>query len=105
VKKAKGLFRCVDPAIDFLKKPLQRPLENALAKLPDGLDNSYEQVFQQTDPQYLELLKTALQWSILGGRKPTVAEIMDDYSCAYAQDDGSDVNPYDQLEDPTIPVK
>lgn len=99
VKKAQGLFRCVDPAIDFLKKPWRRPLEQALENLPDGLTNSYQQIFQQTDPQYLDLLKTALHWCILGKRKPTVAEIMDDYSHAYEQDDGSDVNPYDQLED------
>ena len=103
VKKAKGLFRCVDPAIEFLKKPLQRPLEKALERLPDGLDNSYQQILRQTDPEYLELLKTALHWSILGERKPTIAEIMDDYSRAYAQDEGSDVNPYDELEDPTVP--
>ena len=103
VKKAKGLFRCVDPAIEFLKKPLQRPLEKALEKLPDGLDNSYQQILRQTGPEYLELLKTALHWSLLGVRKPTIAEIMDDYSCAYAQDEGSDVNPYDELEDPTLP--
>ena len=103
VKKAKGLFRCVDPAIEFLKKPLQRPLEKALERLPDGLDNSYQQLLRQTDPEYLELLKTALHWSILGARKPTIAEIMDDYSRAYAQDEGSDVNPYDELEDPTLP--
>ena len=101
VKKAKGLFRCVEPAIEFLKKPLQRPLERALEKLPDGLDNSYHQIFRQTDPEYLDLLKTALHWSILGQRKPTIAEIMDDYSCAYEQAEGSDENPYDDLDNPT----
>ena len=99
VKKAQGLFRCVDPAIDFLKKPWKRPLDRALENLPDGLTNSYQQIFRQTDPQYLDLLKTSLHWCILGKRRPTVAEIMDDYSCAYEQADGSDVNPYDQLED------
>ena len=104
VKKAKGLFRCVDPAIDFLKKPLKRPLDQALAKLPDGLNNSYQQIFRQTDPQYLDLLKTALHWCILGKRKPTIAEVMDDYSCAYEQDDGSDINPYDDMNDPAIPT-
>ena len=103
VRKAKGLFRCVDPAVEFLKKPLQRPLERALERLPDGLDNSYQQILRQTDPEYLELLKIALHWSILGQRKPTIAEIMDDYSRAYEQAEGSDENPYDDLEDPTKP--
>ncbi|KAL9034560.1 MAG: hypothetical protein Q9214_006992, partial [Letrouitia sp. 1 TL-2023] len=103
VKKAKGLFRCVDPAIEFLKKPLQRPLERALERLPDGLDNSYQQILSQTDPEYLELLKTSLRWSILCKRSPTVAEVMDDYSRAYTQEEGSDTNPYDDLEDPSKP--
>ena len=103
VKKAKGLFRCVEPAIEFLKKPLQRPLAKALEKLPDGLDNSYQQILRQTDPDYLALLKTALHWSILGQRKPTIAEIMDDYSCAYEQAEGSDENPYDDLDNSTKP--
>ena len=101
VKKAQGLFRCVDPAIDFLKRPWKRPLEQALEKLPDGLTNSYQQIFRQTDPQYLDLLKTALHWCILGKRKPTIAEVMDDYTCTYEQEDGSDINPYDLLLDPT----
>ena len=103
VKKAKGLFRCVEPAIEFLKKPLQRPLEKALEKLPDGLDNSYQQILHQTDPEYLALLKTALHWSILGKINPTIAEIMDDYSCAYDQAEGSDENPYDDLDNPAKP--
>ena len=101
VKKAKGLFRCVDPAVDFLKRPLQRPLERVLDKLPVGLDNYHQQIFRQTDPQYLELLKIALQWTILGERKPTIAEILDDYSLAYTQADGSDINPYDELDNPS----
>ena len=96
VGKAKGLFRCVDPAIEFLKKPWRRPLEKRLAELPDGLDNSYQQILRQTDPDYLDLLSVGLTWSIFAEIKPTVAEIMDEYSCAYAEGiEGSDENPYD----------
>ena len=99
VGKAKGLFRCVDPAIEFLKKPWQRPIERRLAELPDGLDNSYQQILQQTDPDYLELLKVGLTWSIFANIKPTIAEIMDDYSCAYADGiEGTDQNPYDTID-------
>lgn len=99
VEKAKGLFRCVDPAIEFLKKPWRRPLEKRLAELPDGLDNSYQQILRQTDPDYLELLKVGLTWSIFAQIKPTVAEIMDEYSYAYAEGiEGSDDNPYDTMD-------
>lgn len=103
VEKAKGLFRCVDPAIEFLKKPWRRPLEKRLAELPDGLDNSYQQILRQTDPDYLELLNVGLTWSIFAQIKPTVAEIMDEYSCAYAEGvEGTDENPYDTMDNHLI---
>ena len=98
VGKAGGLFRCVDPAIEFLKKPWRRPLEKRLAELPNGLDNYHQQILSQTGPDYMELLKVGLTWSIFASIKPTVAEIMDDYSCAYAEGiDGPDENPYDTM--------
>ena len=102
VKKAGGLFRCVDPAIDFLKKPFKRPLEQVLERLPEGLTNSYQQALERTDPQYLELLKTTMHYCVLGKRKPTIAEIMDDFSCAYDEGDGDgdEENPYDRLDSP-----
>ena len=103
VGKAKGLFRCVDPAIEFLKKPWQRPLEKRLAELPDGLDNSYQQILRQTDPDYMELLRVGLTWSIFAQIKPSVAEIMDEYSCAYAEGiEGADDNPYDAMDNQLI---
>ncbi|KAI9796865.1 MAG: hypothetical protein M1833_005914 [Piccolia ochrophora] len=96
VTKAKGLFRCVDPAIEFLENPWQRPLASRLRELPDGLDNSYQQILRQTDPDYLGLLRVALTWCIIARVKPTGAEIMDDHSCAYAEGvEGGDGNPYD----------
>lgn len=103
VGKAKGLFRCVDPAIEFLKKPWRRPLEKRLAELPDGLDNSYQQILRQTDADYLDLLKIGLTWSIFARIKPTIAEIMDEYSCAYAEGiEGTDENPYDTMDNHLI---
>ena len=103
VEKAKGLFRCVDPAIEFLKKPWRRPLEKRLAELPDGLDNSYQQILRQTDPDYLELLNVSLTWTIFAQIRPTVAEIMDEYSCAYAVGiEGTDANPYDSMDNHLI---
>lgn len=99
VERAKVLFRCVDPAIEFLKKPWRRPLDKRLAELPDGLDNSYQQILRQTDPDYLELLNVGLTWTIFTQIKPTVAEIMDEYSCAYAEGiEGTNENPYDSID-------
>ena len=103
VGKANGLFRLVDPAIEFLRKPWQRPLEKRLAELPDGIDNSYEQILRQTDPDYMELLKVGLNWSIFAKIDPSVAEIMDEYSCAYAEGiEGTDDNPYDAMDNQLI---
>jgi hypothetical protein len=100
VEKARGLFRCVEPAIDFLKKPFQRPLSRRLEALPDGLNNSYLQILRQTDPDYLPLLETSLTWAIIAQLKPTVAEVMDEYSRAYAEGmEGDDNNPYDDSGD------
>lgn len=99
VEKAKGLFRCVDPAIEFLNKPWQRPLERRLTELPDGLDNFYEQILRQTNQEYLELLAVGLTWIIFAQVNPTVAEVMDEYSHAYAEEiEGVEddlENPYD----------
>lgn len=39
----------------------------------------------------------------LGKEKPTISEIMDNFSCAYDQAEGSDDNPYDQLDSSEIP--
>jgi hypothetical protein len=102
VEKARGLFRCVEPAIDFLKKPFQRPLSRRLEALPDGLNNSYLQILRQTDPDYLPLLETSLTWAIFTQlKKPTVAEVMDTYSRAYAEGMEGDENhnPYDDSGD------
>lgn len=103
VQSVEGIFRCVDPAIDYLKKPFKRPLQKVLDRLPKGLENSYQQALEQTDSQYLDLLKTALRWCILAKRNPTIAEIMDDFSCAYDQTEGDDENPYEHLDDPEMP--
>lgn len=74
-------------------------MERRLTQLPDGLDNSYKQILHQTDQEYLELLDVGLTWSICAEVNPTVAEIMDEYSRAYAEDiegvEGYCENPYD----------
>ena len=83
VKKASGQFRYVDLAIKFLRQPWQRPLQNRLKDLPAGLTESYLHSLQQTDPAYLDLLKTSLMWTILAEGDIRVPEVMDAYSRAY----------------------
>src|SRR5262249_51624846 len=55
VGKAGGQFRYVKPALDFLRLPWSRPLENRLKQLQKGLTNSYTQALQLTDPNYIGL--------------------------------------------------
>jgi hypothetical protein len=100
VRKARGLFRAVEPSLDWLKRPWRRPISKRLEELPDGLNNSYLQILRQTGPEYLPLLETSLEYAIFAQLKPTVAEVMDEYSRAYSDDvEGDDINPYDDLND------
>ena len=108
VEKAQGLYRCVDPAIDFLSKPWQRPIERRLAQLPEGLTDSYLQILRQVDPDYLSLLETSLIWCLFTRVEPSVAEIMDDYTRVYSVEDKLETgeegfdNPYDYMKDKQI---
>ena len=108
VEKAQGLYRCVDPAIDFLSKPWQRPIERRLAQLPEGLTDSYLQILRQVDSDYLPLLETSLIWCLFTGVEPSVAEIMDDYTRVYNVEDMLETeeedldNPYDHMKDKQI---
>lgn len=88
VRKAGGQFRYVQIALEFLRKPLVRPYERAIKNLPDGLSGSYITSWNQTDPDYLDLLKTALTWTILAKGRVSVPVIMDAYACTYSPDAG-----------------
>ncbi|KAL9621124.1 MAG: hypothetical protein Q9160_004375 [Pyrenula sp. 1 TL-2023] len=88
VRKSSGQFRYVDIALKILRKPLSRPFEKTFANLPDGLYSSYAQSLEQTDADYLELLKTSLTWSILAEGSIKVSEVMDAYSKTYSPDAG-----------------
>lgn len=90
VGKSSGQFRYVDIALKLLRKPLSRPFEKALANLPDGLYSSYTQSLEQTDADYLELLKTSLTWSLLAEGSVRVSEIIDAYSNTYSAEAGVD---------------
>lgn len=100
VKKSSGQFRYVDIALKILRKPLSRPFEKTFANLPDGLYSSYAQSLEQTDADYLELLKTSLTWSILAEGSIKVSEVMDAYSKTYSPEAGID----EAVEDVSVDV-
>lgn len=89
-RKSNGQFRYVDAALKFLRKPLSRPFEKALANLPDGLHSSYSHSLELTDPDYLDLLKISLTWGILAEGAVKVSEVMDAYSKTYSPESGID---------------
>ena len=86
--KSGGQFRYVQIALDFLRKPLVRPYKRVLEKLPDSLTGSYQTSWNATDKDYLDLLKTALTWTLFADGPVTVPEIMDAYTRAYSDDAG-----------------
>jgi hypothetical protein len=100
VHKAGSYFRYVELAINFLKLPWQRPLSNRLKDLPDGLNNSYRKILQQTDPNYLGLLETCLTWTILAEGDITVSEVIDAFSKPYSNDPANELSAEtDEIDD------
>lgn len=93
--KSGGQFRYVQIALDFLRKPSVRPYSRILDKLPDSLTGSYTASWNATDEDYLDLLKTALTWTLFTDGPVTVPEIMDAYTRAYSDDAGIET----ELED------
>jgi hypothetical protein len=88
LEKAGPYFQYViDVAIPFLKQPWQRPLSNHLNHLPGGLLEVYGQAVQKMEPNYFNLLKTALTWTLMGNQDPTPTEICEAYSGVYTADD------------------
>ena len=51
-------------AVPFLQQPFQRPLSRRLEALPEGITDSYKQAIQSMPSNYLDLLRTALTWTL-----------------------------------------
>ena len=85
--KARSRFLYVrDTAIPFMREPFQRPLSKRLEALPDDTSDRYSKVLSKMSPNYLELLRTALTWSLLSPDFPgfpTAREIMDSFQGTY----------------------
>lgn len=84
LEKAGPYFQYViKVAFPFLEQPWQRPLSNHLDQLPGGLLEVYEQAIRQMEPNYFNLLKTALTWTLMATHDPTPTEICEAYSGVY----------------------
>ena len=80
----------VQVALPFLLQPFQRPISKRLKDLPDNMNETYSQHLRQLAPNYVDLLKTAMVWTLLADGVVTVQEIMDAYSGIYLATDSVD---------------
>ncbi|KAK4237004.1 ankyrin-3 [Achaetomium macrosporum] len=73
----------LDTAIPFMREPFQRPLSRRLEALPGGITDTYKTALSKMSPNYLELLRTALTWTLLSRDFPYVREVMDSFQGIY----------------------
>jgi ankyrin repeat protein len=87
LEKARSRFLYVrDTAIPFMREPFQRPLSKRLESLPDGASDVYAKALRNLSPNYLDLLRTALTWTLLCPvfpGYPHAREIMDAFQGTY----------------------
>ena len=82
--KSASLFKyVVQVAIPFIQQPFQRPLSNRLKDLPEGMGETYKQAIQALPPNYLDLLRTALSWTLLAPGPVKVLEVMEAFTGEY----------------------
>ncbi|KAI9685134.1 MAG: hypothetical protein M1822_004721 [Bathelium mastoideum] len=82
--KAASLFKYVSQvAIPFIQQPFQRPLSNRLKELPEGMSETYNQAIRGMAPNYLDLLRTALSWTLLAPGPVKVLEVMEAFTGEY----------------------
>ena len=66
-----------------MREPFQRPLSARLMALPEGMSNIYDEELRKMGSNYVDLLRTALTWTLLGPVPLKVEEIMDIYHGTY----------------------
>jgi ankyrin repeat protein len=72
-----------DIAIPFLRQPFQRPLSRRLKALPQGITDSYKQAIRGMPSNYLDLLRTALTWTLYSAQPVRVKEVVESFSGVY----------------------
>jgi hypothetical protein len=84
--KARPRFAYISAiAIPFMREPFRRPLSGRLQGLPKGMDSVYHTAIQKMGSNYLELLRTALLWSLLAPVPLRLQELMDAYHGTYKE--------------------
>lgn len=84
MERAGPRFAYVDDiAIPFMREPFKRPLSKRLQQLPEGMNSIYNEALRTMAPNYVELLRTALTWTLFAPVPPYVEEIMDAYNGLY----------------------
>jgi hypothetical protein len=70
-------------AVPFMREPFRRPLSDRLQSLPQGMDSVYHGALRKMATNYVDLLRTALLWSLLAPVPLRLSEIMDAYHGTY----------------------
>ncbi|KAK0355157.1 hypothetical protein LTR94_009540 [Friedmanniomyces endolithicus] len=84
VQRAGSDFKYViQVAIPFIQQPFQRPISNRLRDLPEGMGETNSQAISAMPSNYLELLRTALAWTLFAPNDVKVQVIMEAYSGVY----------------------
>jgi ankyrin repeat protein/F0F1-type ATP synthase delta subunit len=100
LEKAGPKFSYVaDIAIPFIREPFQRPLSNRLKALPEGMNDAYNEALRKMAPNYIDLLRSAVTWTLLAPVPPKVEEVMEDFYGLY---DNADATLVDGVE-PVFP--
>ena len=82
-------------ALPFLCQPFQRPLSKRLEALPEGITDAYKQAINSMPSNYLDLLRTALTWTLYSAQPVRVKEVIEAFSGIYeAGRDGDVPNDY-----------
>lgn len=85
-KKADGMFRYANLAIDFLKHPFRGTFQQKLARFPDAMEDFYRQNLEKMDEKMRELLLIALRWRIYGqgaGVDYTAVQVAEEFEHKY----------------------
>ena len=100
LEKAGPSFKYVTQvALPHLQKPWRRPLQKWLEQLPGSFSDTYNQVLTQMAPNYIDLLRTTLSWTLLANRLLTVIEVMDVYMGTFQDENSPEISGDDGSED------
>lgn len=80
LSRAENQFTYVNLAMSVLQQPWQRPIDNVISRLQDGVTRLYQETLRGTDPNYTHLAKAILTWTLLKQDDLSVADFFDIYS-------------------------